>query len=232
MGVPLLRSIVFAIVFYTGSVFAVLGAFPVSLTGEARLRRYAVGWARFHRLCATYLLGVRSRVEGRVPTDPVLIAAKHQSMYETLELLVILDEPAVVLKQELADMPLWGRIAKLYGAIPVDREGSASALKAMVAAGKAQAATGRPILIFPEGTRVMPGETPPLRAGFAGLYRGLGLPVVPVALDSGRVWPRSFVKQPGVVTFRFGEPIPPGMSRREAEALTHAAINALEAAPV
>jgi 1-acyl-sn-glycerol-3-phosphate acyltransferase len=85
------------------------------------------------------------------------------------------------------------------------------------------------VLIFPEGTRVAPGEQPPLQPGFAGLYKQLGLPVVPVALDSGRLWPRnSFVKRPGIVTVRFGEPIPPGLPRAEIEAKVHAAINALE----
>ena len=90
-------------------------------------------------------------------------------------------------------------------------------------------AAGRPILIFPEGTRVPPGHQPPLQPGFAGLYRSLRLPVVPVALDSGRLWPpHSFVKQPGIVTARFGEPIPAGLPRAEIEAAVHAAINQLD----
>jgi 1-acyl-sn-glycerol-3-phosphate acyltransferase len=87
---------------------------------------------------------------------------------------------------------------------------------------------GRSVLIFPEGTRVLPGEMPPLKAGFAGLYRMLGLPVVPIALDTGKVWPRKGPKRPGVVTLRFGEPIPPGLPRAEIEARVHAAINVLE----
>jgi 1-acyl-sn-glycerol-3-phosphate acyltransferase len=87
---------------------------------------------------------------------------------------------------------------------------------------------GRAIVIFPEGTRVRPGEQPPLRAGFAGLYRALGVPVVPVALDSGRVWPRKGPKRAGIVTFRFGASAPPGLPRAEAEARVHAEINALE----
>jgi 1-acyl-sn-glycerol-3-phosphate acyltransferase len=91
---------------------------------------------------------------------------------------------------------------------------------------------GRLVVLFPEGTRVLPGEQPPLQPGFAGLYRALNLPVVPLALDSGKVWPRrAFVRRPGIVTFRFGETIPPGLPRREAEARVHAAINALESAP-
>ena len=99
----------------------------------------------------------------------------------------------------------------------------------MMALGKAAKADGRPVVIFPEGTRTAPGTTPELRPGFAGLYRALGLPVVPIALDSGRLWPRrGFVKQPGIVTMRFGEAIPPGLPRHEIEARVHAAINALE----
>ena len=88
---------------------------------------------------------------------------------------------------------------------------------------------GRSIVIFPEGTRVRPGESPPLRAGFAGLYRALGVPVVPVALDSGRLWPRAGAKRAGTVTFRFGAPVPPGLPRAEVEAAVHRAMNALEA---
>jgi len=225
----MIRSILFMVVFYGGTVFAVLGALPVGLLGARAVRRYCVGWARFHRLCARLLLGIRSRVEGAVPGGAAIVAAKHQSMYETLELLVILHQPAAVAKRELVAIPLWGRIARAYGAIPVDRAGSAAALRAMVAAAKRAAAEGRAIVIFPEGTRVPPGERPPLRAGFAGLYRLLGLPVVPVAIDSGRLAPRgSFVKRPGIVTFRFGAPVPPGLPRAEAEARVHAAINALE----
>nr|MDP9414788.1 1-acyl-sn-glycerol-3-phosphate acyltransferase [Pseudomonadota bacterium] len=158
--------------------------------------------------------------------------AKHQSMFETIEIVLLLEEPAVVLKRQLADIPLWGWAAQRYGVIPVDREGGAAALRRMLKAAQAAVSEGRPIAIFPEGTRVGPGEQPPLQAGFAGLYRALGLPVVPVALDSGRLWPRrSFSKRPGVVTMRFGDPIPPGLPRKDVEARVHAAINALDAVP-
>ena len=175
------------------------------------------------------LLGVKSQVEGRLPTGAVLVAAKHQSMFETIDFLLLLDRPAVVLKRELADMPGWGRIAREYGVIPVDREGGAAALRRMLKAAQAAVAAGRPILIFPEGTRVPVGERPELQPGFAGLYKSLGIPVVPVALDSGRLWPRhSFAKKPGVVTIQVGDAIPPGLPRKEMEARVHAAINALE----
>jgi 1-acyl-sn-glycerol-3-phosphate acyltransferase len=225
----LIRSIAFALLFYTGSLIAVLSAFPLLLVGPRAVRRHAARWAGFHRWCTRHLLGIRGKGEGSAPPGPVLFAAKHQSMYETIELVRMLDRPAIVLKQELIGIPLWGRIAQGYGVIPVDRAGSASALRAMVVAARAALAEGRSVLIFPEGTRVAPGEQPELRAGFAGLYRALNLPVVPIALDSGKVSPRnSFIKHSGVVTFRFGEAIPPGLPRAEVERQVHAAINALE----
>jgi 1-acyl-sn-glycerol-3-phosphate acyltransferase len=223
------RSILFTLIFYPGSLIGVLLALPAALIGSITVRERAVDWARYHRWCCRWLLGIRSRVEGTIPKGPVLIASKHQSMFETVDLVVILDKPAMVLKQELGDMPLWGRAAQAYGAIPVARDGSAAALRKMLRAARAAVDEGRSILIFPEGTRVAPGEQPPLKSGFAGLYSHLKLPVVPVAVDSGRLWPRnSFLKWAGIVTVRFGEPIPPGLPRAEIEARVHAAINVLD----
>jgi 1-acyl-sn-glycerol-3-phosphate acyltransferase len=224
-----LRSLLYALVFYPGSVLYVLAGIAVIPLGRGPVRRVADAWASFNRACARFLLGIRSRVEGVVPAGPVLVAVKHQSMFETLEIALLLDTPATVMKSELGRIPLWGTLTRVYGIIPVDRDGGGAALRRLLRAAAEAKAEGRPIVIFPEGTRVAPGERPPLEAGFAGLYRALGLPVVPVALDSGRIWPRrSFVKRPGVVTMRFGEPIPPGLPRKEAEARVHAGINALE----
>jgi 1-acyl-sn-glycerol-3-phosphate acyltransferase len=224
-----IRSALFALVFYAGTALAVLLALAALPLGRRALRKVAEGWALFHHLCAAWILGIRTRTEGEVPRQPVLVAAKHQSMFETIDVVVLLGSPAVVMKQELADIPLWGRAARLYGMIAVDRRGGAAALRRMLQAASEIIAEGRPIVLFPEGTRVAPGERPPLQSGFAGLYRALGVPVVPLAVDSGRLWPRrGFVKRPGVVTMRFGDPIPPGLPRKEAEARVHAAINALE----
>ncbi|WP_191992963.1 lysophospholipid acyltransferase family protein [Sphingomonas parva] len=225
----LVRSIAFLIVFYSVTVVAILVAVPIGLVGgRPAVRAIARGWALYHRWCAAVLLGIRTRIEGAVPSGPVLIAAKHQSMYETMELVAILDNPGIVMKRELAEIPVWGRLARSYGLIPVERAGGATALRRMLRAAAETVAEGRPIVIFPEGTRVPVGETPPLQPGFAGLYRALDLPVVPLSLDSGKVWPRrSFVKRPGVVTMHFGEAIPPGLPRKDAEAKVHAAINAL-----
>jgi 1-acyl-sn-glycerol-3-phosphate acyltransferase len=228
--VALLRSFVFALAFYGWTTLAVLLSFPISLFGTRILRRWVRVWVAVHGWLARYILGIRRRIEGDAPGGAVLVAVKHQSMYETLDMVLLLDQPAIVLKRELLGIPLWGWVVGRYGVIPVDRSAGAQALRQMMRAGAAAKAEGRPVLIFPEGTRVPVGQTPPLQPGFAGLYRSLGLPVVPVALDSGRLSPRnSFLKRSGTVTIRFGETIPPGLKRAEIEERVHAAINALEA---
>lgn len=227
-----LRTLAYTFVFYTGSVVAVLWALVLARTAPARIGRHVEGWGRFHRWAADRLLGVRAYVDGVMPSGPVIVAMKHQAMFETLEVLVLLDRPAVVMKRELADIPFFGAAVRAHGSIPISREAGPAAMRTMTAAAREALAAGRMIMIFPEGTRVAPGDRPSLKPGFAGLYRMLRVPVVPVALDSGLVWPRGgFAKGPGVVTFRVGEPIPPGLTRAEVEARTHAAINALEDAP-
>jgi 1-acyl-sn-glycerol-3-phosphate acyltransferase len=227
----LARSLAFTFVFYFVSLLAVGIAMLSVLWGPPGVRRLARWWSNWHRWCAATFLGIRSRVEGELPTGAVLVASKHQSMFETMEMVRLFDAPGIIMKQELSRIPVWGRLAHHYGLIAIDRAGGATALRRMVRDAQQASSEGRLVVLFPEGTRVLPGEQPPLQPGFAGLYRALNLPVVPLALDSGKVWPRrAFVRRPGIVTFRFGETIPPGLPRREAEARVHAAINALESA--
>jgi len=223
-----LRTLLFRLTFWSLSVPILLIAPAIGLLGQRVMMRYATVWTGVHYLLARVILRVRVRWEGTRPAGPVLYAAKHQAMFETLELQRVLDGPAMVLKQELARIPFWGWAARRYGAIAVDRDASAQAMRTMLRAAAAAAARGRPILIFPEGTRVRPGEQPPLKPGFAGLYRTLGLPTIPIACDSGRLIPRKGPIRAGTITFRFGEPIPPGLPRRQAEARVHAAINVLD----
>lgn len=223
-----LRTILFAILFYGLSVPIVLSVPVSALFGRRAVLRHAHVWAQMHRLLYRLILGIRVRVDGQVPSGAVFFAAKHQAMFETLELQLVLGGPAMVIKRELSKIPFWGWAALQYGGIVADREASAAALRSMMRDAKALKAEGRSILIYPEGTRVAPGEQPPLQAGFAGLYRTLGLPVVPVALDTGLVWPRHGAKRPGVVTIRIGEPIPPGLPRADIEERVHAAINVLD----
>jgi 1-acyl-sn-glycerol-3-phosphate acyltransferase len=152
-------------------------------------------------------------------------------MLETMEMLRLTHLPVIVIKKELADIPLFGRMTRRYGVIAVERSAGAKALRALVEEGRQAVATGRPVTIYPEGTRVRVGERPPLKSGFVALYRALNLPVVPVAVDSGRLWGRGLVHRSGTVTFKVGETIPPGLDRKAVETRVHAAINALELAP-
>ena len=226
-----IRSLLFAAIFYPATVLWVLVGIVATIFGRRPTLAVVLSWVELHHLLTKHVLGIRTRVEGAIPSDPYLIAVKHQAMFETLEMVRLTNLPVIVMKKELADIPLFGFMTRRYGVIPVERSAGAKALRAMVAAGKEAVASGRPVMIFPEGTRVPPGKTPPLRPGFAGLYRALGLPVVPVAVDSGRLWGRGFIKRGGTVTFRVGETIPPGLKREEVEARVHAGINALELAP-
>ncbi|MEN2710668.1 lysophospholipid acyltransferase family protein [Sphingomonas sp. NPDC092331] len=223
----LLRTLAFSIFFYGLSVPMVLLVPLVALLGGDSLRSYAMGWVALMRWSARWILGIRVKIEGEIPKGPVLFAGKHESLFEALELSRLLGSPATVMKRELARIPLWGWAARRYGVIIVNRTANASALRAMMKDAQAALQQGRSVMIFPEGTRVKPGEKPALRSGFAGLYRMLDLPVVPIAVKSGHVWPKHGIKKPGVVTFRFEPMIPPGLPRAEAEARVHAGINAL-----
>lgn len=221
------RSLIYALIFYPGTLAYVLVGILVSLVRPNGTRALVRNWTVFNHKLANTVLGISTSVEGDIPSGAVLIAVKHESMFETLEIVRIGDTPAIVLKRELSQIPLFGWLTRRYGVIPVDRSAGSKALREMIEAGRAATASGRAIVIYPEGTRVPHGTKPDLRPGFAGLYRALGLPVVPVAVDSGRLWPKGLLKRPGVVHFRVGETIPPGLKREEVERQVHAAINAL-----
>lgn len=222
-----LRTIVFRTIFYILSVPIVVTTPIAAMFGQWALIAHSDRWSRMHRVLLRGILGITARVEGTVPTGQFLYVAKHEAMYETLELQLLLGSPAMVLKRELMRIPLWGWAAVKYGALVVDREASSKALRTLMREGAAVRATGRSVIVYAEGTRVPHGERPPLRSGFAGLYKALDLPVVPIALDSGRFLPKKGAKRPGVITIRIGEVIPPGLPRREIEARVHAAINAV-----
>lgn len=227
--VAFVRSLLFSIAFYLGSLIIV----PlVLLTGWLFPKQLLfIGpklWAGWFYWCARWLGGIKLQIDGEIPKGPHLFALKHESAYEAIMTLWWFERPAVVMKAELRKIPIWGAASARQGSIYVDREGSATMLRAMMKAALAAVAAGRPVVIFPEGTRVPVGATPPLAAGFAGLYKMLKLPVVPIALDTGTVWPKAFVKYPGIVHMTIGETIPPGLPREDIEARVHAAINALQ----
>lgn len=226
-----LRSLLYAAIFYPLTVIWVLVGIAATPFGRRPMLAVVLSWVEIHHWLTENILGIRVRVDGAIPTGPHLIAVKHQSMLETLEMVRLTNLPIIVIKKELADIPLFGWMTRRYGVIPVERTAGAKALRSLVEEGKRAVATGRPVIIYPEGTRVRVGHAPELRSGFAALYRALGLPVVPVATDSGRIWGRGFVHRSGTMTLKVGEIIPTGLKRDEVEARVHAAINALELAP-
>ena len=222
-----IRSLLFALLFYPGTLLYVLAVIILSPLGEKSVRAVVHGWSAFHHWLVRNILGIRMVWDGDIPEGAYLIAVKHQSMMEAVDTLHFARSPVVVMKRELTVIPLFGWVTRRYGVIGVDRDAGASALRVMMAEAKAAVAGGRPVIIFPEGTRVPYGSSPELRPGFAGLYRALGLPVVPVAHDVGRLWHKGFVKRSGTVHFKVGDTIPAGLKRAEVEARVHAAINAL-----
>ena len=153
-------------------------------------------------------------IRGTPPKNGVLVAAKHMSMWDTMALYLVLDDPAVVLKRGLTLIPFYGWYISKAGSIAIDRKGGAQALRRMANAGKSMIAQGRSVLIFPEGTRKKVDAAPDYKPGVAGLYGQLGVECVPVALNSGLFW-TGFVKRPGRIVLEFLEPIPPGLKSRE-----------------
>ena len=225
------RSLLFAALFYSATLLWVLAGIVATLFGRRPTLAVVLSWVGVHRWLTRHVLGIVTQVEGAIPDGPHLIAVKHQAMYETLEMVRLTHLPVIVIKKQLVDIPLFGFMTRRYGVIPIERSAGAKALRSLLTEAKSAVASGRAVMIFPEGTRVAPGQTPPLRSGFAGLYRALGLPVVPVAVDSGKLWGRGLIKRSGKVLFVVGETIAPGLNRDEIEARVHAAINVLESGP-
>lgn len=222
-----LRSLLFALLFYPGTLAYVLAVILLSPAGDRAVRRIVRAWSDYHHWLVSHVLAIRMTVEGQIPEGSFLIACKHEAMVETIEMLRLAATPVVVMKRELTQIPLFGWVTRRYGVIGVDREAGAKALRVMLAEARRAVDQRRPVVIFPEGTRVPHGLRAELRPGFAGLYRALGLPVVPVAHDSGQIWGRGFTKRPGTIRFRVGDVIPPGLKRDEIESRVHQAINRL-----
>lgn len=238
----ILRSVLFNAAFFLWTIVLALVAWPALFLPRGATVAVYRFWSAGVSGLAAAIVGIRSRWVGldRVPPGPVIYAAKHQSAWDTITMPGVLDEPAVVLKRELLRIPIYGGFVQRWGAIPVDRKAGAKALRGMVADARTLADAGRSILIYPQGTRVAPvadGEPVPYQPGVAALYAQLGLPVVPVALDSGLRWGRrSFFKRPGTITVELLPAIPPGLDRREflrrLEAETEAATDRLVARAV
>jgi 1-acyl-sn-glycerol-3-phosphate acyltransferase len=177
-----------------------------------RLTRYRIisGWSRLVILLSKIILKIDWQIEGRehLPQRPSVILAKHQSAWETMAFQLFFPPQVHVLKRELLWIPFFGWGLALMSPIAIDRRRGHSALRFMAKRGKQRLAQGFWIVVFPEGTRVAPGERRPYQIGGAWLAAASGAPVVPVAHNAGLVWPRNaFLKRPGTVTIRIGPPI-------------------------
>ncbi|WP_421997614.1 lysophospholipid acyltransferase family protein [Reyranella sp.] len=211
-----LRSFLFNVGWYVGTAVIAIVGLPILLMP----RRAVVAWADLWIDFCLWWLRITCRITHRVrglenrPAGPVILACKHQSSWETLAFHRLFPNAATVLKRELVFIPVVGWAMARAGNIAVERGSGASALRGLLRQARATLAAGRSILIYPEGTRTPVGSDAPYQAGTAALYRQLGVPVVPVALNSGVFWGRrKFIKWPGVIDVEVLEPIPPGLDR-------------------
>jgi 1-acyl-sn-glycerol-3-phosphate acyltransferase len=212
------RSLLFNVLFYvTTTLFVVLGS-PLLLAP----RRWAMAalalHARFELWLLRLIVGTKLEVRGldKLPDDPCLVASKHQSAWETFALIPLFRDPALLMKRELFWIPFHGWFSRKFEMIQVDRDRGPTALRRMLREAKKRIAAGREIIIFPEGTRRPPGAPPDYKTGVVLLYAALGVPCVPVALNSGLFWPRrSLIRRPGTIVVEFLDPIPPGLGKAE-----------------
>jgi len=210
-----LRSAAFNLAFYTMSVAAVIAATP-ALFMPRRFTHGAIRWwSRTTLWLLRVLAGTNCEVRGKLPDGAVLVASKHQSMWDTIAMTAILDRPAMVLKRELLWIPFYGWYAQKARMIAIDRGAASQAIRRLIAQGKAALAEKRPIVIFPEGTRSAPGAKLDYKPGVAALYRQLDIDCVPAAVNSGLFWGRrGFLRHPGTIIVEFLEPIPAGLDRK------------------
>ncbi len=212
------RSLLFNILFYvTTTLFIVVGS-PLFFAP----RRWAMAALAVHGRFELWLLkvvcGIKLEVRGRekLPQGACLVAAKHQSAWETFGLIPLFRDPALLMKRELFWIPFHGWFSHKFGMIPVDRDKGPAALRRMVREAKLRVAQGREIIIFPEGTRRALGAPPDYKTGVVLLYETLQIPCVPLALNSGAFWPRrSLSLRPGTIVVEFLDPIPPGLPKAE-----------------
>ncbi len=210
------RSLLFNVLFYvTTALFVVLGS-PL-LLGPRRWAMAALALhGRFELWLLKTIVGTKLEVRGaeKLPAGACLVASKHQSAWETFALIPLFRDPALLMKRELFWIPFHGWFSHKFDMIPVDRDKGPAALRQMLREAKKRAAAGREIIIFPEGTRRAPGAAPDYKTGVALLYESLGVPCVPVALNSGVFWPRrSLTRRPGTIVVEILDPIPPGLQK-------------------
>lgn len=213
----LLRSLAFQAAFFSwSSLLAIYSMLPMALGRQRDIVAIGKLWSRSTDFLLKHAAGIDCVIEGRehIPDGPALIAAKHQSLWDTAIVLALFDMPAIVMKQELRKIPIYGWLTRAQEMIAVDREGGAKALKQMLHQARVAVKRGRHVVIFPQGTRTLPGEVAPYQSGVAALYRDLKIPCVPAAVNSGFFWPKhGWRRPPGKIVLRFLPAIPPGLDR-------------------
>lgn len=213
----MIRSIVFIAAFYVVTALFLLLGSPLLLAP----RSWAMAGLRTHGHATLWLMrwivGTKMEVRGRehLPDGAYLVAAKHQSAWDTIALTTVFPDPALVMKAELLKIPVYGWFCAKFGMIPIQRETGPSALRRMLKAARERADDQRQILVFPEGTRRQPGAPPDYKPGILLLYDALQRPCVPVALNSGHFWPRdSLIRRPGKIVVDILPPLPAGLPRK------------------
>jgi 1-acyl-sn-glycerol-3-phosphate acyltransferase len=227
------RSLLFNVTFFLVSFFLTVPAYAVRLASPGHVMPMAILWARLLVAAARIICGIRLEVEGleNIPPGAALIASGHQSAFDTFVWLTLLPRCCYVLKHELLRIPLFGGLITATRMIAVDRSAGASAIRALLREGDRAVREERQIVIFPEGTRSEPGRPRPLQPGVLALAARTGLPVVPVATNSGTCWGRkAFTKRPGTIRIVIGAPLPPRMPRADLLRALEDRLGGLEAA--
>lgn len=209
-----LRSFLYNLTLYLTAITVGLLATPVLILPRGAAVFVITHLSRLVLWELKVIAGTRFEVRGTIPQGATLIAAKHQSMWDTLAFVAVLRDPAMVLKAELLLIPYYGWFSWKTNMIAIDRGSGASAVRRLVAQGKAALKADRPIVIFPEGSRMAPGAAPDYKPGIAALYRQLGVECVPAAVNSGLYWPRRrFMRKSGTIVLEFLPAIPAGLDR-------------------
>lgn len=214
----ILRSLAFNFAFYANLIVWLIAALPTLVLPRGAIMAVVRGWAKSNQLLLRAIAGIKVEMRGleKIPSGGCLVAAKHQSFWETFALFPLFADPSFIMKRELGFIPLFGWFALKAQMITVDRGARSAALRSMAEQARQQTAAGRQILIFPEGTRRAPGEPPAYKYGVVHLYSELKVPCLPIALNSGVFWPRRrFLRQPGTIVVEVLEPIAPGLDKAD-----------------
>jgi len=214
--VLILRSVMFNAAFYLTLVIYLAAAIPTFVLPRSAIIAVAKSWARTNLRLLRWICGIGVEWRGldNIPPGPLLVASKHQSVWETFALLPLFADPTFIVKRELMWLPFFGWYMWKGAMVPVDRGARSQALVRMSARAAIEVRRGRQLIIFPEGTRRPPGAQPAYKFGVAHLYAETGVPCLPIALNSGVVWGRrSFVRRPGTVCVEILKPIEPGLDK-------------------